>query len=446
MPLAELWHHAFLVRRPSLSLGLFRVALAFTVGAHVLPSFLEMEDNYLSTAFRTKNFSFFPISILRWVEHSPDALVWAMAMTFCLSLTTVALGFFTQASCVILTLSCYYFYALNNYHIGTLSFDILLVTMVLMCVTNYPGNFLSLDSLRRGKPKPYRRMRPFFIQRLLQLQLAWTFWYTALQKITAGGNWLTGNPYHALMWYPSMGVVREFPLRHWLAQQPTVCYSLGVIFIVFELVLPWLWFIPRTRAAGIVLGIAFQIMLWMTLHVPTIFLFLFPSMMLLCIAPETLVTWIESRQVAHAARGRAILLYDGQCGFCLESVARLQVVDLFGWVDPLDFHAQPDLRTLHPALTRERCRSEMVLLEPNGRLSGGFHAFARLCRRLPLLWPLAPLTVLPGASMVGSWIYRWVAARRYLLHRHATCQTNRCALPSSRREGQDEETSGNGHQ
>ncbi len=422
------WHRAFLERRPSASLGLFRLAVAWTVGAHMIPSFLQMEDNYLATAFKSVNVSFFPIPILRLVAQSPDWVVWGFVALFFISLATFAFGLFSQASSILMTLSCYYFYALNNYHIGTLSFDILLVTLFLMCVTGYHGDFLSLDSLRRSHPKPYRRLRPFFIQRLLQLQLAWTFWYTALSKITAGGNWLTGNPYYALMRYPAIGVVKDFPLRAWLAQRETLCYQLGIVLLVFELLIPLCWFIPRLRIIGIPLGIAFQLMLWMTLYVPTIFLFLFPPTMLLFIQPETLVRWIERRQHLHAERGRAMLLYDGRCGFCLSSVKRLRVLDLFGWVDPLDFHTQPDLTRLNPALTPERCRSEMILIEPNGRLSGGFQAFARMTRRLPLLWWLAPLAHLPGASWVGTRAYRWVAAHRYLLHRNPVCQTNQCAV------------------
>jgi predicted DCC family thiol-disulfide oxidoreductase YuxK len=179
---------------------------------------------------------------------------------------------------------------------------------------------------------------------------------------------------------------------------------------------------------GIALGIAFQLMLWATLHVPTIFLFLFPSLMLLFIRPERIVGWIEQRQAHQAVRGRGILLYDGQCGFCLESVKRLRILDVFGWVDPLNFHAQPDLAALHPALTPQRCRSEMILLEPDGRLSGGFHAFRQLSRRLPLLWPVAPLAHLPGAAWVGTRLYRWVAAHCDLWHRHPTCTSNRCAM------------------
>ena len=431
MNLTRMWHRAFLEKRPSLSLGLFRLAVAWTVGCHMIPSFFQMEDNYLSTAFKTKNYSFFPLEILRLVERSPDWLVWVFVGLFFCFLTTFTIGLYSQASCILMTLCCYYFYALNDYHIGTLSFDILLVTLFLMCITNYPGNFLSIDSLRRGKAGSYKRLQPYFLQRLLQLQLAWTFWYTALSKITADGNWLTGNPYYYLMRYPSIGVVRDFPFRAFLGQHPDLCYALGIALLIFEFTVPFLWFVPRTRPVGITLGILFQVMLWGTLHVPTIFLFLFPPMMLLFIHPERLVEWIEAQQARVAARGRAILLYDGQCGFCLESIKRLRVLDVFGWVDPLDFHVQPELSKLHPALTPERCRSEMILLEPNGRLSGGFDAFARMSLRMPMLWPIAPLVHLPGARWVGSRMYRWVATHRYLLHRNPTCATNQCAVRSS---------------
>ena len=432
--IVSLWRRAFLAERPSTSLALFRLAVAFTVGAHVIPSFFQMGDNYLTTAFKEKNLWFFPIWILQLVEASPDWCVWAFVVLFFVSLTAFTLGLFSQLSCILMTLTCYYFYALNSYHIGTLSWDILLVTLFLMCLTNYHGDFLSLDSLRRGDAYAYRRPRPYFLQRLLQLQIAWTFLYTAVSKIGAGGNWLTDNPSYYLMHYPAVGVVRDFPLREWLGQHPDLCYGLGIALLCFEFTLPVLWFIRRTRVAAIVLGIAFQFMLWGTLHVPTIFLFLFPPMMLLFIAPEHLVRWIESARTAQAGREGGILLYDGQCGFCLESLKRLRVLDLFGWVELRDFHAEVSLAALHPEITPERCRSEMVLLEPSGRLSGGFGAFRRLALRLPLLMGLVPLLYLPGASWMGNRVYRWVAVRRYLFHRNPVCATNQCAMDQAKAE------------
>ena len=134
---------------------------------------------------------------------------------------------------------------------------------------------------------------------------------------------------------------------------------------------------------------------------------------------------MDRRQVAPR---RGILLYDGQCGFCLESVKWLRRLDRFGWVELRDVHTEANLATLHPDLTPERCRSEMVLIEPAGRLSGGFGAFRRLCLRLPLLMGLAPLLYLPGMGWVGTRVYRWVARRRYLLHRNPVCSTNQCMV------------------
>ncbi len=108
---------------------------------------------------------------------------------------------------------CYYFYALNSFHIGTLSWDILLVTLVLMCVTPYHGDYFSVDALRRGDIDAWRHPRPFFIQRLLQLQIASTFFFTGLYKITGEGNWITGNPIYYLMNYPVAGGDQEFSFK-----------------------------------------------------------------------------------------------------------------------------------------------------------------------------------------------------------------------------------------
>ena len=96
MMLAQWWHKAFLERRPSISLGLFRLAVAWTVGCHMIPSFFHMEDNYLSTAFKTKNYWFFPVWIIRLVERSPDGVVWTFVGLFCLSLAAFTVGLYAQ--------------------------------------------------------------------------------------------------------------------------------------------------------------------------------------------------------------------------------------------------------------------------------------------------------------------------------------------------------------
>lgn len=420
------WRRMFLDERPSVSLSLFRLAVAVTVGCHMLPSFFHLDDNYLAGAFKETNASFFPLWALRLAAASPDWLVLAMTGLFLAAWCAFLIGFQAQLSCLLMTAACYYFYALNSLHIGTLSFDILLVTLSLMWMTGYHGDWLSVDSVLRGDPAGYRRRRPIFIQRLLQLQIAWTFFYTALSKVTAHGNWLTDRPLYYLMNYPPHGVVKAFPFRGWLAAQPEVCQWIEVGILSGELALPVLLFIRQARLFGLLWGFAFHILLIVTLHVPTIFFFLFPPQMLLFIEPEQVVGWIES---ARARRGRATLLYDGQCGFCQAGVRRLAALDVFAYCEPVDYHAAADLARIHPALTPQRCRSRMQLVEPGGRLSEGFDAARRLSLTLPLLWPLAPLLWLPGMRLIGRPAYDWIARRRLLWHRSSACASNQCRLP-----------------
>ena len=427
--LAACWERAFLAERPSLSLGLFRVAVSATVGLHIFPTFLHMDDNYLSTAFREYNPMFFTRGVLEWVDRNPDWFVWLMAGVFAVAWLAFLLGAFTQIAGIVMNLGCYYFYARNCLHIGTLSYDILLVTIFLMVVTPYPGDSFSLDALIRGDAQPWRRRRPIFIQRLLQLQLAATYFCTGLCKWTAQGNWLTDNPYYYLVHSPPMGVIKEFPGREFLAARPDLCYAIGIGVILCEMTLPLWLFWRKSRPFAIAAGFVFHILIVVTMHVPTIFLFLFPPMFLLFVEPETGVAWLERRRELWRQRGRARLIYDGGCGFCRASLARIEALDPTGRIEPVDFHSA-DVASLHSALTPEACHTRMYLLEPTGRLSGGFDAFQRLSLWLPMLWPIAPLLNLPGLGLIGRPVYDWVARNRFnLLHRSHACEQNACVRP-----------------
>ncbi len=340
------WGRLFLAERPSIALAFFRLAVAFTVGAHIIPTLLRLGDNYLSTAFKETNASFFTPGVIALVAQSPDALIIAMTALFYVTLAFFAVGLFSQIACILMT-ACYcFFYALNSLPIGTLSFDILLVTLFLMCVTGTHGDFFSLDALRSGDPLAYKRKRPFFVQRLLQLQIASTLFYTALFKFTAA--------------------------------------------------------------------------------LPAIFLFLFPSQLLLFIDPEKIVQWIENRRRLNELHGQERLVYDGHCRFCIGSVHRIQVLDLFNKTALVNYQEWDDVKKLDARLTRELCHSRMQLLAKNGKLYEGFFAFRYLAGKIVLLWPLAPFLYLPGMSCLGSRAYDFIARNRYLFHSKKTCTDNAC--------------------
>ena len=428
----KIWNRLFLEERPSIGLAFFRIFVALTTGFHVIPSFFHMDDNYFSTAFKELNGNFFTVDFLKLVQKSPDALAVFFAVLFCVSFAAFLIGLFSQVSCIVMTACCYYFYALNSYQIGTLSWDILLVTLFLMCLTPYHGDYFSIDSLFSKHPGAFKRRRPFFLQRLLQMQIASTFFYTALYKTTAQGNWLDGNPVFYLMNAPASGVVKHFLLKEWMAVHPGFCYATGILIVCIEFLMPFFLFFPATRISAIYAGIFFHILLILTLDVPAIFFFLFPAQLMLFINPEHILRWIEGRRAYHAASPRSKLIYDGNCGFCRKSVRELKVMDLFNRIEYVDFQAHTDLPQVHPQLNKDAAASQIHLVENiqsqdgGQKLYGGFFVFRRLCLIMPMLYPAILIFYLPGSGFFGPMLYQWIAKNRYFLHRNKTCTANAC--------------------
>jgi len=409
----NIWDTLFLEERASIGLSFFRIFVALTVGLHVIPSFFHLDDNYLSTALKTVDTDFFPSFFINWVQTSSDGLVVFFAWAFVITWLFFLIGLFSQISCILMTACCYYFYALNMFHIGTLSWDILLVTLFLMCVTPYHGDYFSVDALRRGDIEAWRHKRPFFIQRLLQLQIASTFFFTVLYKITGEGNWITGNPIYYLMNYPVAGVTKNFLLKEWMAAHPHFCHVTGLMIVATELSMPFLLFIPRTRRMAIILGLCWHVLLVLTLDVPTIFLFLFPAQMLLFIHPQKITDWIEVKRRINAQSPRPKIIYDGQCGFCRSSIRVLQVMDLWG---KLEYVAGP------------KGMNEMRLEFFDGKAYGGFFALRQLSWILPMLYPMIPVVYFPGMGIIGPLAYRWVARNRYLFPVFHSCSKGQCHL------------------
>ncbi len=114
------------------------------------------------------------------------------------------------------------------------------------------------------------------------------------------------------------------------------------------------------------------------------------------------------------SRPRAKLLYDGDCCFCARAARRLARLDVSGRLELVDLR-RTDTRALDPRLTPELCEGAVQLLESDGRLCGGFLAVRRLSVLLPVLWPLAPLLRLPGASRLGPRLYEAVQKARFRL-------------------------------
>ena len=124
-------------------------------------------------------------------------------------------------------------------------------------------------------------------------------------------------------------------------------------------------------------------------------------------------------------RTKALVLYDGNCGFCVSSVQRLQALD---WLGRLRYASarDPEVLAAHPAVDPHKALERLHLVPPGGRpVLEGFHAFRWLAGRLPVFWPLWPLLWVPGVPALGTRIYDLVARKRFGL---GSCPEERCRV------------------
>ncbi|MEM6470701.1 MAG: DUF393 domain-containing protein [Planctomycetota bacterium] len=127
-----------------------------------------------------------------------------------------------------------------------------------------------------------------------------------------------------------------------------------------------------------------------------------------------------------------VVIYDGECNFCISQVRKLRALDCCG--GRLSFLSLHDsrIKELYPDLTYQQLMEQMYVIDGVGRRHGGADAVRYLTRRLPLLWVAMPVLHLPGTARLWRWLYRQVAKRRYKLagkkSGNAVCDGDACSV------------------
>ncbi len=104
------------------------------------------------------------------------------------------------------------------------------------------------------------------------------------------------------------------------------------------------------------------------------------------------------------------VIYDGDCGICEASRGygeRLDWLGLFRWRPNQDDAVLRD----HPHLSREALDGALHVVG-GGRTLAGFAAMRFIALRCPLTFLAGAAMHLPGASVPGNIVYRWVADHR----------------------------------
>ena len=119
-------------------------------------------------------------------------------------------------------------------------------------------------------------------------------------------------------------------------------------------------------------------------------------------------------QLRTTPPGRNVVLYDGRCRFCDAASARILKLAPAGTVERISFRA-PGALDAFPGVTAAACEDALHLVEPDGRVTAGAEAVARVAGLRTLLRPLRWMYYVPGLRSLADAAYRWIARRRYRL-------------------------------
>jgi predicted DCC family thiol-disulfide oxidoreductase YuxK len=124
---------------------------------------------------------------------------------------------------------------------------------------------------------------------------------------------------------------------------------------------------------------------------------------------------------------KALVIYDGECAFCVSSVEQVRRLDVFrrlSYADARDASLLAD----HPEVDPARALARLQLVPPGRGALEGFYALRWLAGRLPLLWILWPVLWIPGIAPIGVRAYDFVARNRFVL---GSCDQGACELDRS---------------
>lgn len=123
---------------------------------------------------------------------------------------------------------------------------------------------------------------------------------------------------------------------------------------------------------------------------------------------------------------RDTVLYDGHCRFCTASINSLRRLDGKDRLRYVSLH-DPSVSADFPDLTSDQMMKEMWIATPDGRRFPGADAIRYLSRKLPILYPLAPIMHFPGMMPIYRFIYRWIARNRYRIA-GKNCDEGTCSI------------------
>ena len=286
---------------------------------------------------------------------------------------------------------------------------ILACLLLILCLAPV-GRAMSLDRVRAVRavkrnnldamPPPYNSPWTGACTRLMQIQMATLFFFSAISKL-GGDDWWNGDA----VWFVfttdehySPVILNIFASQYWLvnvATYGTILIEIAYVFLIWQRSTR-----PYLLAGALFLHAQFALLMGL-------FYFSFVMMMghMGFIRPE----WLTHLGLAWKRRiGDMEMIYDGRCGFCLRSMIWFLAFDGLGQIKTRNFRTDPS-----PVVSDAQMEKALYLVLPDGRALPGFEAYRYVVLRVPGLWWQVPFFYVPVFSrLFGHPIYNWVAGNR----------------------------------
>jgi predicted DCC family thiol-disulfide oxidoreductase YuxK len=285
---------------------------------------------------------------------------------------------------------------------------ILACLLFILCVAPV-GRAMSLDRVRdvraakrldlTARPPPHASPWAGACTRLMQIQIAVLFFYSAIAKV--GSTWWNGDAVWYLFStteYYQPVLLDLFARHYWLVNIGTYATVLA------EVAFPFLIWQRRSRPYMLAAAIFLHLLIAVFMR-----LFYFSSVMIMGHMSFVRPEWLTRLGEAWKRRTSPMeMIYDGRCGFCVRSMAWLLAFDGLGQISIRDFRTDPS-----PVVSDAQVERALYLVLPDGRALPGFEAYRYVVLRVPGLWWQVPLFYIPVLSrFFGHRVYEWVAANR----------------------------------
>jgi len=188
----------------------------------------------------------------------PPSVAYAFVLVAAAGAAAISLGWRTRAASVVTLAAWTWLHAIDQINEKALH-SVIVVVLALLALSD-AGAARSLDARRAGGDAPAVWATPL---RLLQLQFAQVYFFAGVAKLFAAG-WITGSVLQLSLssrWATDTGL--------WVASWiPDVAVRLlALLTILYELVGPWLLFVPWARPWVIAFGVSLHLGIQSTLSI-----------------------------------------------------------------------------------------------------------------------------------------------------------------------------------